>query len=449
MRRFCKHVNITSVYFIRRAIYMCLDGKWSRSDVHGLLAEFSPDLSRSEIERYAPKIQFRGRLKPTIDALALYLQSCIKKHELHLRPIHIRVMQDGIKQKRRKIAIASMLQQIYDYIAKLGLQELFDARFAPHQYATIPGRGQVYGKKRHERWMHEQKGKRVDGKIISGRPASLYAIDADARKCYPSMSVGKLKAHLRRDVKNEDLLWLTFALIDKMTREQYNHVKSPLRADTRFLNGSGLHACRVRRGISIGSYLSCNLCNYMMSFAWRQLMEHAYRWETRKGKKVRVRLVTHCGIYMDNVTIYGANKRDLMRAQHMLEAYMRKQLGMHIKSDWRLYRLDYIGRDGTRRGSPVDSMGYVCYRDHTRMRGAVFLRARRKYLLMKKRRLKRKRPSKHLCGSTVSYNGWFKHIDGRAWRRRNDYKYHITATACRQVARYMREEAVNAKHSAI
>lgn len=417
--------------------------------MHEMLAEFSPDLSRDEIERYASEIQLRDRLKPTIDSIASYLQSCIQKRELHLRHIRIRNMQDGIKQKRRKIAIASMLQQICDYIAKLGLQELFDARFAPHQYATIPGRGQVYGMKRHERWMREQRGKRVDGKLVNSRPVSLYAIDADVRKCYPSISVGKLKAHLRRDVKNPDLLWLTFALIDKMTREQYNHYKKPLSSRTRFSSGRGLHACRVRRGISIGSYLSCNLCNYMVSFAWRALMEKACRWETRKGKRLRVRLVTHCGIYMDNFTIYGANKRDLMRAQHMLEAFMRKELGMRIKGDWRLYRLDYIGRDGKRRGSPVDSMGFVCFRDHTRMRGAVFLRARKKYLLMKKRRLHRKRPSRHLCGSAVSYNGWFKNIDGRSWRRRNDFKYHITATACRQISRYMKEEVLHAKHRAI
>lgn len=440
MRRYCKHVDITSIYFIRRAIYMCLDGKWRRSDVHEMLAAFSPDLTRREVERYASDTRQRSRLRPTVDCIAQYLQECIKKHDLHLRRIHIRTMYDGIKQKKRRIAIASMLQQICDYIAKLGLQELFDARFVPHQYATIPGRGQVYGKKRHERWMREQKGRRFDGQIAKGRPASLYCIDADVRKCYPSISVGKLKAHLRRDVKNDDLLWLTFALIDKMTREQYNLVRKPLRAGTRFLDGRGLHACRVRRGISIGSYLSCNLCNYIMSFAWRMLIEHAHRWETRKGRKLRVRLVTHCGIYMDNLTVYGANKRDLMRAQHMLEAYMRKELGMHIKSDWRLYRLDYIGRNGKRHGSPVDSMGFVCFRDHTRLRGSVFLRARRKYLLMRKRRLQRRRPSRHLCGSVVSYNGWFKHIDGRAWRRRNDYKYHIIAAACRQVARYMREE---------
>ena len=118
----------------------------------------------------------------------------------------------------------------------------------------------------------------------------------------------------------------------------------------------------VRSGSMIG-YLSCNLCNYMMSYAWHYMQEQACRWEMRKGKdgvyrRTRVRLITHCDIYMDNFTIYGKNKRDLMRAERLLEAYMRKELGMHIKCSWRLYRLAYKDKHGKEHGAPVDAMGW-------------------------------------------------------------------------------------------
>ena len=56
------------------------------------------------------------------------------------------------------------------------------------------------------------------GKAVGKSPVSRYAIEADVRKCYPSMSIGQLKKHLRRDVRNPELLWLTECLIDKMTR---------------------------------------------------------------------------------------------------------------------------------------------------------------------------------------------------------------------------------------
>lgn len=443
MKQYCKRVNICSIHYIKYCIYQCLDGKWSRRDVHELLSEFC-DWDMEDIGRCAKSIGERDKLDPVIDALALYIQKSIKNRHIELRRARIRVIQDGITKKLRPIAIASMLQQIYDYIAKIGLQELLDAKFAPHQCATIPGRGQVYGKRYNEKWMREQKHTRKGGKVVGSKPASTYCDEADVRKCYPSMSIGKLKALLKRDVRNADLLWLTFFLIDKMTREKFNLRGHELLdgKSLRFASGHGLRGCRVKRGISIGSYLSCNLCNYMISYAWRFLMQNCFRWETRRGQRKRIRLITHCGIYMDNFQIYGSNKRDLMRAQHMLEAYMRKTLGMHIKSSWRMFRLDYIDQHGKRRGSPVDGMGYVVYRDHTKMRGKIFLRARRKFLKLRKKRLKRKQPSKKLCGSVVAYNGWFENIDSRQWRRRNDYKYRAFYVARKMMGQYMRQEVL-------
>ena len=451
MKQYCKRVNIRSVHFIKRCIYACLDGKWSRPDVHELLSEFC-DWDMEEIAKCAKDIGERKKLEPVIEALALHLSECIKKRDLSEIPrLRNRLIQDGITKKVRPIAIAAMIQQICDYIAKLGLQELFDAKFAPHQRATIPGRGQIFGKKQNEKWMHEMKHIRKGGKVVASKPASTYCIEADVRKCYPSMSIGKLKKFLKRDVRNPDLLWLTFFLIDKMTREKYN-LRGHERLDGKrlsFVSSKGMRGCRVKKGISIGSYLSCNLCNYLISYAWRFLMQDCYRWETRKGKRTRVRLVNHCGIYMDNFEMLGSNKRDLMKAIHLLEEYMRKELGMRIKKDWRLFRLDYVDRKGKRHGSPVDGMGFVAFRDHTRMRGKIFLRARRKFLLIKKKRLKRQQPSKKLCGSVVAYNGWFENTNSRQWRRRNDYKYRAFYVARKKMGQYMREEAQRARQSEI
>lgn len=450
LKQYCKRVNIQSIYFIKHCIYECLDGKWGREDVHELLAQFC-DWDIEDIARCAKSIKDRPQLFPVVDQMAAHIQQCLKAHRVELPRARNRLIQDGITKKKRKITIACMLQQIYDYIAKIGLQELFDAKFAPHQFATIKGRGQTFGKKFNERWMREVRQERRGGKNVSCKPASTCAIDADARKCYPTMSIGKLKAHLKRDVRNPELLWLTNTLIDKMTREKYNLRSDKLRNPrARFVSGKGLRGKRVKRGISIGSYLSCNLCNYMMSYAWHYMQEQACRWEMRKGKdgvyrRTRVRLITHCDIYMDNFTIYGKNKRDLMRAERLLEAYMRKELGMHIKCSWRLYRLAYKDKHGKEHGAPVDAMGYVVYRDRTRMRGKIFLRARRKFARLRKIKLHKKRPSKRLCGSVVAYNGWFCNSSARRWQRRNDFKYHVFTTARKEMGRYMREEVAYAR----
>lgn len=422
--------------------------------MHSLLSWFcSWDIE--DIRACATEPKDRHRLEPAIDGLVSYVQKSLENHNIRLKRAHNRLIHDGITKKVRAITIATILQQIYDYIAKIGLQELFDAKFTPHQCATIKGRGQVFGKKLNEHWMREQKTVRRGGKAISSKPASTYAVEADARKCYPSMSVGKLKSNLRRDVRNKELLWLAFYLIDKMSREQWNLRGDMLRGKRlRFASGKCIRGARVKRGISIGSYLSCNLCNYQMSYAWRHLMQDAVRWEMRKGKdgvyrRARVRLVSHCIIYMDNFTIYGSNKRDLAQAERILEEYMRKKLGMRIKGCWLLYRLEYKDKKGNAHGSPVDGMGYVVFRDHTRMRGKIFLRARRKYVRLRKRCSKNKKPSKRLCGSVVSYNGWFDHVNARKWQRKYDYKYHVMRKARKQFSAYMKEDALNDKYRAL
>lgn len=109
MKQYCKRVNIRSIYFIKHCIYACLDGKWTRRDVHELLAEFS-EMDGDEVGRYARDLSERSRLFPVIDTLAAYIQKCLKNHDIHLRRARIRRIQDGIAQKQRNICIASMLQ---------------------------------------------------------------------------------------------------------------------------------------------------------------------------------------------------------------------------------------------------------------------------------------------------------------------------------------------------
>lgn len=421
--------------------------------MHALLAHYC-DLPKAKIRQYATSIKERHLLSPAVDSLAAYIQRSIQNRDIDLPHSKNRVIHDGISQKVRTINIACILQQIYDYIAKIGLQELFDAKFAPHQYATIKGRGQTYGLVFWQRWMNERKQTFRFGKIQRGKPVSTYGLDVDVRQCYPSISIGKLKKLLRRDVRNDTLLWLTFFLIDKMCHEKKN-IRG-ITADKNTIQFAsydqmkGLRAVRIKRGISIGSYLSCNLCNYMISYAWHFVQEQVSKFEMKKGKdgvfrRIRSRLITHCGIYMDNITILGANKRDLMRAREMLEAFMRKTLGMRLKRSWRLYRLAYQDGRGKEHGSPVDTMGYVVYRDRTLMRGKVFLRARRKYRRLMKTVWKKARPSRKLCSGVVSYNGWFQHTDSREWQRKNNFKFHVFRNARRLVSVYAKEENHHAR----
>lgn len=74
--------------------------------------------------------------------------------------------------------------------------------------------------------------------------------------------------------------------------------------------------------------------------------------------------VKHYYRYVDNVHLYGANKRKLRRA---LDAAMEwlAAAGYTCNGNWQVYRTDHIDEDGKHKGRGVDGLGFVVYSDHT------------------------------------------------------------------------------------
>lgn len=94
---------------------------------------------------------------------------------------------------------------------------MWDCKIGYYQCASLPGRGQVYGKNMIERWIRSPETKNK----------CIYVVKGDIKKCYPSVSIPIIKKLLKKDIKNDNLLYLIFTLIDSFDR-----------------------------GLSIGSYLS-------------------------------------------------------------------------------------------------------------------------------------------------------------------------------------------------
>lgn len=94
----------------------------------------------------------------------------------------------GAKQKERNLEIESYEHQIFDHLADLGLQELFEKKFGTWQCASIKGRGQLYTKKGVEKW------------IRTDPQGTKVAIQCDVRKCYQNIDIDVLIAMLERDI---------------------------------------------------------------------------------------------------------------------------------------------------------------------------------------------------------------------------------------------------------
>ena len=375
MKRYCKNIKLDAEW-IKASMRECLSDKWSRLDVADFLTEFYPeDVTARQMEHM---LQQNVSLADSLmDKAAKRIEWEIKNRKVTFPEIRYSVRYDGNSGKLREIGVESIKQQIYDYVAVNALMELFERKIGKYQCASVPGRGQVYGKKAIEKWIRKYPDKtRVGAK-------------ADVRHCYPSINTKKLMKLLRKQVKNEDLLYLVETLI-----------------------GS------YKQGLSIGSYLSQWLCNYYLSFAYHYAQQKLFKVQKRRGQEKRTRLFYKIIFYMDDILILGPRKADVKKAMLMMIQFFREELDLEIKPNWKLFQVDYIGKDGKHHGDCIDMMGYKIYRDRAEVRRSIFLRARRAYLRLRKQVQRRMEIALDLAYRCISYFGWFKHSDSTNFKKK-------------------------------
>lgn len=267
--------------------------------------------------------------------------------------------------KIRRIGIQDIKQQLYDYIAVSGLDELFKKRLGYYQCAAIPGKGQVFGMKV------------IKKKLKSSK--SVYGWKGDGRKFYESINRDILKQLLKKYVKNEPLLHLVFCLIDGF-----------------------------EKGLSIGSYLSQYLANFYMSFLYRYISENLFYFRNKKcGNIKRVRMVSFVLIYMDDIFIIGNNMKFLKMAVKNIRAFAKDALDIKIKEadDWINFR----------KNGYVDIMGFLISKNKTIARPAIFRRYRRSISMARKT----KKITKDQAQRIISRYGWLKNSDCKHFLMKN------------------------------
>lgn len=361
MKRRCKRVDITDRNHIRRAILSCLKGKWRRRDVVNLMCRYDP-FRRS---RAAMAALLRERDKSpvmcVVERLADVMRGEMLVGRLEYAPARYRMRYDSCCSKWREIGVHDIKQQIYDYIAVQGLEEVL-ARIGEYQCASIPGRGQSYGIRAVRRWLRN--------------PEIKYAWKGDIRKCFPSIERGKLMAFLRERVANERLLWLVDTLLASMPH-----------------------------GLSIGSYLSQWLCNLYLSRLYHFISERC--WAERRGR--RVPMARHVLFYMDDILLLGTNSKHLLMAARRVESELR-EMWLELKPDWRLWKLDDA--------SFIDIMGVRVYRHHITVRRRVFRRLRRALKAAGRVLRKCRWMMPRLARRVAAYFGLLKHTDSYGVARR-------------------------------
>lgn len=374
MKRYNKNFRYTHE-FITACIYKCLNGKWYRRDVYRCFVDVAiennlNDYYTEESIKYFTQYD-RSKMHDLIIKIAENMYQEITTRSIKLRPIRYNMRFDNCSKKWRKIGVSSIKQQMYDYIAVESMLNMFHSKIGRYQCASIKGRGQSYGARAIERWIRRTPHK------------TRYAYKCDIKKYYPSVDHEKLKELLKRDIKNDDCLYLLFALIDS-----------------------------YQNGLCIGSYLSQYLANYYLSYAYHFLTEKMIKTRKQKnGSQINKNMVSYCLFYMDDIIIFSSRKADLKIVIKRFEKYLNEFLHLKIKKGSIMFKVD---------DRCIDMMGYKIYRDHTEIRKRIYKKIRKVFLKYKEDSIMTVDDARKI----VSYYGYIKHSNSKNLKK----KYNIEKT---------------------
>ena len=220
---------------------------------------------------------------------------------------------------------------------------------SPFSCGSIPGRGIHYGQKYLRRWLSRD------------HKNTKYCLKLDVRKFYQSVGHAQLKAMLRRKIKDKQALALLDAIVDSYPQ-----------------------------GLPIGYYTSQWLANFYLEDLDHYIKEQL-------GIRYALR-------YVDDMVLFGPSKRKLHKAREQIAAYL-KPLGLELKVDWQVFRVDK---------RPVDMLGYRFYRDHVTLRRRNALKIRRRV----KRAHKRGYITLHDARAILSNVGMITHSNSNMFYKR-------------------------------
>ena len=141
-------------------------------------------------------------------------------------------------------------------------------------------------------------------------------------------------------------------------------------------------------GLPLGFYTSQWTANWYL-----QGLDHYIKEDLKATYYIR---------YMDDMVIFGSNKKELHRMRAAIEKYLNDNLGLKLKENWQVFRFDYCGKY-----RDLDFMGFRFYRDKIILRKTIMLKASRKA----KKIFKKEKPSIYAVRQMLSYLGWIIHTD--------------------------------------
>ena len=329
-----------------RAVADYMEGKWMRNDTLSFI-EKVVGIPRHEII-LSDKREYKGVKAEALLGMALYMQGVcedlFRGIEPELEPVQVRKRPDGMSGKVRDIALLSVEHQLLEHIAKEMLMPFFRAKLLPQQHASIPGHGQT----RLRDQLHKY--------LLSDAGIKAYS-KTDVCQAYKSTQYSVVIALIEEELPKAKELHILLRFLGKMAPDGH---------------------------LIIGGYLDAWLFNLVMSYALRYTLSQG---KMRRGKFIPYLITVQN--YMDDVAELSGSVTSLMKAERLMDAYLRERFSLRLKIVKEPVRLLTVSQERIKRKLPkksqrgcpgIDMAGFVVHRTYVTIRPKIFIKARRQFL---------------------------------------------------------------------
>lgn len=311
------------------------------------------DLIRRAIDSGAKGKHGRWDVKPVLADKEKYID---KMYELVVTESYIptkpklKERYDPCSQKTRMIEVVPFFPDgVMHQMIVMVSQPVLSRGMYHWSCASIPGRGCAHAQKYV---------KRIIRKDYKG---TKYVCKMDIKKFYPSVNIKKLIWALARKIKDKKFLKLIYEILQTCSH-----------------------------GLAIGFYICQWFANYYLETLDRYII-------ALPGVKYMVR-------YMDDIVIFGPNKKKLHKVRKLIAEFMNKKLGLQMKENWQVWPLN---------SRMLDFVGYRFSRNHTILRKRNFLRFTRQCRRVQKVLADGRRITFKQASGLLSRAGQLKHCNSQ------------------------------------
>lgn len=299
----------------------------------------------------------------------------IEYPETNFKHIPIEI-NDGVSAKKRTIIVPTVREVVIHHAIANILKPIITKGMYEHSYASVPSRGIHSAMKVVKRWIYKND---VNTK---------YCLKLDIRKFFDNINQDILLDRLSKRIRDKDF----FIYVEKVLRT-------------------------VDDGIPLGFTTSQWFANFLLTE-----LDHKIKEEYKVKYYIR---------FMDDMVLFGSNKRKLHEIRKCIDEYLHDKLRLQLKNNWQVFFLDST-RSRKKKGHFLDFLGFKFYRNHIGLRRKLALKIQRKAKRINKKNFATIRDARQM----VTYAGLVKYANCRNWFANHVLKYVSLKHLRRKISKY-------------